>query len=278
MQVLSLGLGRTGTTSKFCPSKFMTKAFAIETIVAMQAALEILGCHNVHHGFTVFDDIEGCKMWAAALDAKYFDRGKPFTRREWEILLGPYDGVCDYPAAAFADELIEAYPEAKVVLVEREIESWYRSFDAEIVPVIFSTLNNVLALLDPQLMGNIMEMWTRAYKGAFRCRSKSEMEKNARQVYKDHYAHVRNITPQDKLLNFRLADGWGPLCKFLGEEEPDCPFPKLNEKGAVAKFERNFQEKCMFHVVRNVSIIVTVLAVGVWWAVSSRHPRTFFKL
>jgi hypothetical protein len=48
--------------------------------------------------------------------------------------------------------------------------------------------------------------------------------------YREHYALVRKLTPPDRLLEFRLNDGWGPLCDFLGKPVPDVPFPHLNEK------------------------------------------------
>jgi hypothetical protein len=33
--------------------------------------------------------------------------------------------VCDVPAACFAEELIEAYPNAKVILSNRDVDEWY---------------------------------------------------------------------------------------------------------------------------------------------------------
>lgn len=34
----------------------------------------------------------------------------------------------------------------------------------------------------------------------------------------------------DRLLEYKLSDGWEPLCEFLGKPVPDQPFPHLNEK------------------------------------------------
>lgn len=36
-----------------------------------------------------------------------------------------WQAVLDVPAAYFAEELIEAYPDAKVILTVRETESWF---------------------------------------------------------------------------------------------------------------------------------------------------------
>jgi hypothetical protein len=42
--------------------------------------------------------------------------------------LSSTQAVCDWPACAFAKELIEAYPEAKVILTTRDVDSWYRYY------------------------------------------------------------------------------------------------------------------------------------------------------
>ena len=41
--------------------------------------------------------------------------------------------------------------------------------------------------------------------------------------------------PKDKILIYDIKDGWEPLCKFLGIEVPDKPFPHENKGGEVIK-------------------------------------------
>jgi len=68
-------------------------------------------------------------MWQEAIDRKFFGAGTPFGKQEFDQLLHNYGALSsDTPAIAFAEDLIEAYPEAKVVLVERDVDSWYESF------------------------------------------------------------------------------------------------------------------------------------------------------
>ena len=38
------------------------------------------------------------------------------------------------------------------------------------------------------------------------------------------------MVPIERKLEFRLGDGWEPLCKFLGVEVPDVPFPRVNDR------------------------------------------------
>lgn len=82
-------------------------------------------------------------MWLQALRAKYDGVGKPFGRVEFDQLLGHCQvsplyfttGTCfsedaqaitDFPAICFSEELIEAYPEAQVILTAREVDDWHK--------------------------------------------------------------------------------------------------------------------------------------------------------
>jgi hypothetical protein len=66
-----------------------------------------------------------CLMWMDALTAKYDGIGTPFGREQWDQLLGDCQAVCDWPACAFAKDLVEAYPDAKVILTTRNVDSWH---------------------------------------------------------------------------------------------------------------------------------------------------------
>ena len=53
--------------------------------------------------------------------------------------------------------------------------------------------------------------------------------------YNAYLAEVKAAVPADKLLVFSPDQGWGPLCKFLGVEEPKEPFPNLNDRASFEK-------------------------------------------
>ena len=45
---------------------------------------------------------------------------------------------------------------------------------------------------------------------------------------------VRQTVPAEKLLEFDVRQGWGPLCEFLGiKEVPEEPFPHINDRVVV---------------------------------------------
>lgn len=49
-------------------------------------------------------------------------------------------------------------------------------------------------------------------------------------AFRAHNAAVRAAVPADRLLVYEVAQGWGPLCTFLGAETPDVPFPRVNDR------------------------------------------------
>ena len=241
----------------------------------MQSALETLTGTPCYHGFVPLNKISHIGPWTRAFEAKYHFNGRPFTRQDWDNLLGDYGAVTDVPTICFADELIAAYPEAKVVLVERDIESWYRSFESYI-DGYYQPINRVLTALDPQFIrpcARLMAYILGDRKGFFRAGSKKELQYNARLVYREHYAHVRAITPKERLLEFELKEGWGPLCEFLGKKVPDARFPRLHEGDALKKWVVGVQRKGMLNVVRNLMVGVLSIVIGwvaVVWALRRR--------
>merc|ERR1711862_757757 len=44
---------------------------------------------------------------------------------------------------------------------------------------------------------------------------------------------VRDTVPSERLLEFDVRDGWGPLCDFLGKPIPNEPFPHINDRAVV---------------------------------------------
>jgi hypothetical protein len=47
-------------------------------------------------------------------------------------------------------------------------------------------------------------------------------------VFAQHYERVRRTVQADRLLDYRVQEGWEPLCRFLDVKVPDEPFPRLN--------------------------------------------------
>ena len=198
----------------------------------MQRALTILG-FPCYHYMSVIGNTKDAEVWIEALDAKFLGKGSPFTLENWDQLLGNHAAVADLPAIAFAEDLICCYPDAKVILVERDIEDWYRSFNDAVILNVWSPFNRFVARIDPYFVGRLKRLsdhWTEGWMGVH---SRVEMQAIAREKYREHYALVERVTPPKRLLKLKLGHGWEPLCQFLGLPVPDVNFPRINDSRAL---------------------------------------------
>lgn len=127
MEVLALGISHSGTES-------------------VKRALELLGHGRVYHGFNLNKSTDGW-TWSTLTERRYGNASGPIGQDEFDRILGDCGAVTDFPCYAFWSELMDAYPEAKVVLVERDnLDAWYRSFDQVIVEMAYCWQKRVLSL------------------------------------------------------------------------------------------------------------------------------------
>jgi hypothetical protein len=146
-------------------------------------------------------------------------------------------------------QLIEAYPEAKIILVERDIDEWYDSMEE----AIFSTTwglraDLVINVLGPLYGLNGGKTIRKIMLGFYGVRNVNDMRRVAKDRYKQHYAEIRAAVPKERLLEFHLEDNWEPLCEFLDKEIPDVPFPVKNKRGEHVKRVRQKQNMFFKHV------------------------------
>lgn len=194
----------------------------------MKTALEILGIPT-YHGFTVFSNPPDAQMWSEGLDAKFDTplhslyssspkppRPAPFTRKDWDSLLGHVSAVSDAPAAIFGPELIEAYPEAKIVLVKRDSETWFRSYDEAIIQTRFNKLYEYASWLDTKLARPLLETLDKTlvrYFGAKKL-TLEEVRRAAREGYERHYEIIRQAAPKERFWNTSWAVDWDHCASF----------------------------------------------------------------
>ena len=128
--------------------------------------------------------------------------------------------MTDAPCNLFAAELTAFYPEAKVVLVERNMESWFASWSA-FCENAYSPLFPLLALMEPRFCGRITKVGTliTQIQAGFST-DKDQVRVRSKGAYRHHYRDVRDMIPKERLLDFDLKDGWEPLCAFLGKPVP----------------------------------------------------------
>ncbi|KAH7321806.1 hypothetical protein BKA65DRAFT_540958 [Rhexocercosporidium sp. MPI-PUGE-AT-0058] len=213
MEILALGMARSGTDS-------------------LKQALEVLGYDKVYHGFDLLATPEQLPFWRDATIAK-FEGGKKFTRDDWDRIFGNCRAISDLPAVIFAKELIEAYPEAKIILSARDVDAWHRSMTLSIDANTHDKVRKFMQLFHPLTFQ--YTVFVKLYEIFFR----GDFKNQGKNVYEEYNAMVRGLAPKERFLEYHVSQGWEPLCEFLEKDVPDREMPNGNSgKAFQERFER----------------------------------------
>ena len=202
LQVIGVGMHRTGSMS-------------------VKAALERLGFGPCYHGMEALRRCRDGDHWLAAYEAG--------GEIDWSVIFEGYRATLDWPTVYFWEQLANAYPEAKILLTDRDPERWWDSH----VQMYEHGGEFVRELTDEErqwaeesgfarmqtALGTIL---TATFDG------RTSDKEHCLEVFEQHYERVRRTVPAERLLVYRVQEGWEPLCRFLGVDVPDEPFPRVN--------------------------------------------------
>jgi len=201
LKVIGAGLGRTGTLS-------------------LKLALEQLGNRPCYHMAETLQHPEHDAQWLALARGETHD---------WRAILDGYGACVDWPSIMIWKELIETYPDAKVILTLRDPERWYASASN----TIFARMREYAELLtdgghgtiEPARRNHMRMVKTVVMDKAFG----GNLERDhAMAVFNAHNEQVRRTVPPERLLIYESGEGWERLCAFLGVAVPEAPYPKVN--------------------------------------------------
>jgi hypothetical protein len=199
MKLIGAAIQRTGTMST-------------------QKALDILGLRAYHMVETARNFENGhLEMWNAA-----FEGTDPV---DWQELFKDYQATTDNPACFFWKELMEAFPNAKVLLNVRDPERWCDS------------VLKILEIEDSLAKFRFLPRFDGVHRILVNAQMKFFGGDRSRDSliasFKKYIEEVKATVPEERLLVYRVRDGWEPLCEFLGVPVPDIPFPHLNSSKEV---------------------------------------------
>jgi hypothetical protein len=209
VKLIGAGLPRTATTTQ-------------------KIALEMLGLGPCYHMRDMMSDMgKSVPQWRRAFEGE----------GPWSEIFDGYQSTTDWPAAFFWRELMDVYPDAKVLLSVRSADSWARSMSDTINKIYFGDslmrhLSKARYSVDPDWaawMDLMIDMnWVEG--GAFGgTEGEREPLMRAAERWNDE---VRAGVPAERLLVWEAKEGWEPLCEFLEVEVPDEPLPQVNDTEA----------------------------------------------
>lgn len=165
----------------------------------------------------------------------------------------------------FAEELLAAYPDAKVILTGRDVDSWVISMQRSYYKVLYSRGMRIMRVLDRDFLGKYYAMGM----GSLAVWTGGDLEnlEKLKKGYKQHYERMRAVVPKERLLEWHPTDGWEPLCEFLGKEVPEGEFPKVNQGDFVADLhEKMLIFRFLVVVLEGLKMASPLIVVGLgWW-------------
>lgn len=196
LEIIGSGFGRTGTRS-------------------LKDALEILGFGPCHHMDEVLDNPDQVPKWQAHVAGSVTDVADLFTG---------YRAQVDWPGAHVWRQSAARFPQAKVLHSVRPEEKWWASYSRTIgkLMTIYRDLpvpphvHDMMAAADQMIVQDTLG-------------GKALDREACLAAYRARQAEVVATIAPERLLIFDVAQGWEPLCAFLGVPVPDQPFPRRND-------------------------------------------------
>nr|CAB3262602.1 uncharacterized protein LOC100180848 [Phallusia mammillata] len=234
MKVIAAGVSKTGTKS-------------------MAEALRILG-------LTVHDSMEHYKyhrqVWYDYIDGKA-------TLDDIRESYKGVDAVTDFPVHIFWEQLAEAFPEAKIILTQRDEKSYIPSAMKQRIALANNKSCIFLFTFSPtgwkyfkflQVFLGVMD----GHQPLFPF-TNWPFSANLRAIkYRQHNAAVLMNAPKDRLLVYSVKEGWEPLCNFLNLPIPNRPLPHKNH-GATIYDDRVKNDPTFQKMKREAFVIVSLI-------------------
>ena len=228
-------------------------------------------------GFSVYDVEEHVSFhlqpWCAILGE---DKEPDFLSMYRDV-----DAVTDVPANIFYEEILKAFPDAKVILSERDSEDvWLASWIKQLEQKLRMEREPLRVLLFA-LSSSYRKSWKTVLRSqqfvlGFPKVNVNESKFLLKKKYREYNERVKAVVPPDQLLVYNVKQGWEPICKFLGRDIPTCPFPHANTVGSTVKEIHAIQRvlgrpNIAREVVISLSLLVLVLAVMVSFVAIATH-------
>jgi Sulfotransferase domain len=214
-------------------------------------------------------------LWVRALEWKLKGKGI-WTKDDWEAL-GHCMAVSGHPCLTFTDELLETYPDAKVILTVRDnVEIWHET----VMGTIWSFVKLLILpdvsiwrklwrkLLPRDPFARVTQLFHMNADGMYH-----QFPEQGKDLYLNHNDKIRRVVPKENLLEFNVKQGWEPLCEFLDVKKPTWECPRVNERSVFVEHQRAFVGGLNGIAAMNVAkwVVGCVgVSVGVWYLLKKR--------
>jgi hypothetical protein len=153
---------------------------------------------------------------------------------DWAKIFDGFESTVDWPGGYFYKELLERYPDAKVVHSVRDPKKWEHSMRETVwgiyhAPALIRHMSDARGCVDPGWAGYLRLMWGLLWNETGTLHDGYEDGSGLLRCFDAWTAEVTAFVPSDQLLVYDVTEGWEPLCDFLEVKVPDDPMPRVND-------------------------------------------------
>jgi len=237
MKVICAGWGRTGTRS-------------------LKYALEHLNGEPSYHMQNILLSKNDAIKWHDSI----FQHNHKFN---WEDIFKGYGACLDFPSCNYYKELMEAYPDAKVILTVRDAESWVKSWNVLNNQILNSFAFRFLAKIPYtsfKLQKDIHNKMILGPDGAFQG---AVTDQERMKKFNEWNQSVIDYVPEDRLLVYQVKEGWEPICKLLDKPIPSISFPYKNKTKNMGHMSRFINAMFVLLILFILGIVISSVFFGV---------------
>ena len=172
-----------------------------------------------------------------------------------------YNASSDGPGMCFVDDLLDMYPNARVISNKRATpEEWVESVRSTLA-YFYTWQYHLLTYWVPTCYWHhqIYVEYARLAKRRYGVDDMFSAE-----CYNRHNEWVHRVatTRGKEVLEWTPEDGWEPLCKFLGRQVPNEAFPRTNETAEIHKLTAVLIKKGLRVWAGVLSVVAITAAAG----------------
>ncbi len=124
------------------------------------------------------------------------------------------------------------------------------------------SVDPVLGLLG--LVDHGSRIYARLLRGLQQVLYHGDFPNHGKTAFVEHARFIQDTVPAELLLEYRVQQGWRPLCEFLGKDVPSVDFPRSNDRDAFWKGCRGRDRRVALRVA--VKALLMAVCAGVsWW-------------
>lgn len=88
-----------------------------------------------------------------------------------------------------------------------------------------------------------------------------DFEQNGKRRYQEYYKEVRSLVPPERLLEYKVGEGWKRLCDALQVPIPATPFPRTNDTDGFVNRCKSRNRRQMLNVLVRWTVNFVLFAI-----------------